>query len=114
MSTLIGANIVRAWQHAKTPQRIEYIVLGPDGSERRRWVEQPAPLFAVLADHLQTVGYTGPGTDVEPRALSAADFLAWVHRDRLHAVVLEVVDDADASLRLDPSLMNAHGVMQVG
>lgn len=66
MAAFTGASIVRAWQHSSTPERIEYIVLGPDGRERRCWVERPAPLYAVLADHLAAAGYAGPGTDVEP------------------------------------------------
>lgn len=65
MPQLAQATIVRAWRYAKTPQRIEYIVLGPDGSERHCWVEQPAPLYQVLDDHLNAVGYTGPQSDEE-------------------------------------------------
>ncbi len=65
MPRLDSATIVRAWRHTKTPQRIEYIVLGPGGAERRCWVEQPAPLYQVLDDHLKAVGYSGPRSDEE-------------------------------------------------
>ena len=60
MPVLTGSPIIRrAWRHRSQPHRIHYIANG-GGSDRRLYVDAPSPLYQVLNEALEALGYDGP------------------------------------------------------
>lgn len=60
MPTLTGTPVIRrAWRHRGELTRIHYIANGGD-RDRHLYADQGEPLYDVLADALEALGYGGP------------------------------------------------------
>lgn len=62
MPRLDGAVITKAWWHTEEGRdRIHYMVTRSTGEDRHLYADAPSALHEVLSEHLDSVGYQGPG-----------------------------------------------------
>jgi len=54
-----------AWRHTGEVGRIHYRAKRVDGSDRHLIAKEGEALYAVLEQHLQAIGYTGPKSPEE-------------------------------------------------
>lgn len=60
MPALAGTPVIRrAWRHRSEPDRIHFIANG-GSTDRRLYVDQGNPLYAILDEALRGLGYEGP------------------------------------------------------
>ncbi len=60
---VVNVQIPVAWRHANEEGRIHYRIVKTDGSPRRLYVDEGSPLYQVLAEHLDAIGYEGPSDE---------------------------------------------------
>lgn len=67
MPEIESQTITRAWRFSDEPDRIRFVVVRPDGTDRQLFANPGDPLHAGLAAHLRQQGYEPPGRNV-PRS----------------------------------------------
>lgn len=66
MPRLQGVEITKAWWHQdEGPERIHFTVTRSGGPVRHLYTDAPSALHAVLQEHLDGLGYSGPGGETD-------------------------------------------------